>query len=43
MNLTDDQLSQTFSITEKTINNYKKDEKFLPSLKKGKEVIVSRA
>ena len=35
--LTDAQLAQAFNITEQSLNNYKKDNKFLESLKAGKQ------
>jgi DNA-binding XRE family transcriptional regulator len=40
--LTDVQLAQVFGISEKTLNSYKKDERFLQSLKKGKEISDNR-
>lgn len=36
--LTDKQLSKALGICETTLNKYKKDKKFLKSLKKGKEI-----
>jgi transcriptional regulator with XRE-family HTH domain len=42
MGLTDAQLAQVFGISEQTLNNYKKDEKFFESIKKGKEISDNR-
>lgn len=40
--LTDAQIAKIFHITEQTLNNYKKDEKFFESLKRGKAISDDR-
>lgn len=40
--LTDKQLSKALGICEASLNNYKKDKKFLESLKKGKKISDSK-
>ena len=40
--LTDKQIADVIGVTEQSINNYKKDEKFFESLKKGKEIADQR-
>lgn len=40
--LTDKQIAQVLEITEQSLNNYKKDEKFFESLKRGKKVADDR-